>query len=666
MTSDDIDGERRPGLARRARRAIVGQARDPHDPHIHHKLALVAFFAWVGLGVDGLSSACYGPAEAFSMLPHHPYLSIFVALGTVFTIAVISMSYYQIIELFPSGGGGYFVASQLISPTVGMVSGCALLIDYVLTIALSISSGTDAVFSFLPPEWHFLRMWVALGGIALLIAMNMRGVKESVAPLIPVFIVFIITHIVAISWAIGSHLTELGAMAGSTISDVRSATGELGVFGMLFLILRAYSMGAGTYTGIEAVSNGLPILREPKVETGKRTMMYMASSLIVAVMGLMLAYMLCRVSLQPGKTLNAVLLESVTQTWAQPVAKAFVLVTLLSEGVILFVAAQTGFLGGPRVLANMALDRWLPSRFAMLSDRLVAQNGVLLMGGAAFVLVAATAGSVQYLLVLYSITVFITFVLSQLGMVRHWWRSRHSDKRWKRGLAINGIGLVLTSFILTSVAILKFGAGGWVTLLVTGALVIVAVLVRRHYANTRKLLGRLDSLVVASDASPEAPSGRAPECDATAKTAVVLVNGYNGLGLHTLFGIVRLFSGIFKNYVFLQVGTVDAGNFKGVQEIDHLKQQTQHDLDRYVQFMNRQGIYAESFSSLGTDVVDEVNKMVSIVRERFPDSMFFGGQIVFPEETFFTRLLHNYIVFAIQRRLYTRGVPFMILPIRVV
>jgi K+ transporter len=250
-------------------------------------------------------------------------------------------------------------------------------------------------------------------------------------------------------------------------------------------------------------------------------------------------------------------------------------------------------------------------------------------------------------------------------MVRHWWQSRHEDKRWKKGLVINGIGLILTSSILTSVAVLKFEAGGWVTLLVTGVLITVAVLVRRHYANTRKLLGRLDSLVVASDASPEVPGG-VPEYDATAKTAVVLVNGYNGLGLHTLFGIVRLFSGIFKNYVFLQVGTVDAGNFKGVQEIDHLKQQTQRDLDRYVQFMNRQGIYAESFSSLGTDVVDEVNKMVSIVRERFPDSMFFGGQIVFPEETFFTRLLHNYIVFAIQRRLYTRGVPFMILPIRVV
>ncbi len=664
MNADDSGGERKPGLAKRARRGIVGEARDPHDPSIYHKVSLVAFFAWVGLGADGLSSSCYGPSEAFSMLPHHPYLAIFVALGTAFTIAVISMSYHQIIELFPSGGGGYVVASRLISPAVGMISGCALLIDYVLTIALSISSGADAVFSFLPPDMFHLKIWLALGGVLLLIAMNMRGVKESIGPLVPIFLVFIATHLFAILWAIVSHVGDVGTMVSNTASDVRSATGELGFFGMLFLVLRAYGMGAGTYTGIEAVSNGLPILREPKVKTGKRTMLYMASSLVIAVLGLMLAYTLCQVAFEDGKTLNAVLLERVTTSWSPSLAKTFIFVTLLSEGAILFVAAQTGFIDGPRVLANMALDRWLPSRFAMLSDRLVTQNGVLLMGGAALLLVAATNGSVQILLVLYSITVFITFVLSQLGMVRHWWQVRSEDKRWKKGLAVNGIGLLLTSFILVTVSVLKFREGGWATLLVTGSLVVVAVLVRRHYSHTREMLRRLDSLVAASEVSHEV-TGPPPQYDATAKTAVVLVNGFNGLGLHTLFGIVRLFSGTFKNYVFLQVGTLDAGNFKGVQEIEHLKEQTKRDLDRYVQFMTRQGIYAESYSSLGTDVVDEATKMVGKVRERFPDSVVFGGQLVFPEETFFTRLLHNYIVFAIQRRLYTHGVAFMILPIRV-
>ncbi len=198
---------------------------------------------------------------------------------------------------------------------------------------------------------------------------------------------------------------------------------ELGIGGMLLLILRAYSMGAGTYTGIEAVSNGLPILREPKVKTGKRTMRYMAASLAFTVMGLMIAYLLYRVVPQSGKTLNAVLFETMTKDWGKG-GVVFVLVTLLSEAVLLLVAAQTGFLDGPRVLSNMALDRWFPTKFAMLSDRLVTQNGILLMGGAALVTMVLTNGSVNYLVVLYSINVFITFFLSQLGMVRHWWQVR--------------------------------------------------------------------------------------------------------------------------------------------------------------------------------------------------------------------------------------------------
>jgi hypothetical protein len=185
-------------------------------------------------------------------------------------------------------------------------------------------------------------------------------------------------------------------------------------------------------------------------------------------------------------------------------------------------------------------------------------------------------------------------------------------------------------------------------------------------------LGRLDALVAAAGISPEQiekgldrPVSKEPQYDKNSKTAVILVNGFNGLGLHTLFNVIRMFSGTFKNFVFIQVGVVDAGVFKGVSEIDHLKQHIHLELERYVKFMNREGYYAERFSTLGTDVVEEITKLVPQVMERFPQSIFFGGQLVFPEETVFTRWLHNYIVFATQRKLYSRGIPFMILPIRV-
>ena len=662
-----MDDEIEPSLVTRLRRLVIGGARDPHDPDTFHRLSLIAFFAWVGLGADGLSSSCYGPPEAFLMLGTHTHLAIFVALATVFTIIVVATSYSQIVELFPSGGGGYLVASRFLSPTVGMISGCALIIDYVLTIALSIASGTDAIFSFVPIEWHFLRVWAAVLGVLVLTALNMRGVRESVLPLLPVFMLFVITHAFAILYALAVNATHLGEMAQDTVAEVKTLTSQAGVLGVLFVVLKAYSMGAGTYTGIEAVSNGLPILREPKVQTGKRTMLYMASSLVFMVIGLMLAYLLCDVRFVEGKTLNAVMLEIITSHWREGLGVPFVLVTLFSEAAILFVAAQTGFLDGPRVLANMALDRWFPNRFAMLSDRLVTQNGILLMGGAALTLMFVAGASVQYLIVLYSITVFITFVLSQLSMVRHWWQARRSEQPWKKGICINGIGLVLTSFILVTLVIAKFKGGGWITLLATGALIALAVCVKRHYEHTRKLLGRLDDLVAATMASMQEPGSpsRVPRYQPDAKTAIVLVNGFNGLGLHTLFGVVQMFKGIFKNFVFVQVGVVDAGTFKGAAELANLQSHIQTELDRYVTYMKREGYYAEGFSATGTDVVEEITKLAPQVFKKFPGAVFFGGQLVFPEDTLFTRLLHNYIVFAVQRRLYSRGITFIILPIRV-
>ena len=166
------------------KKIVIGGELDPQDKSIFHRLSLIAFLAWVGLGADGLSSSCYGPEEAFLALGAHTYLSIFVALGTVFTIYVISACYSQIIEQFPTGGGGYLVASKLLSPAWGMVSGSALLIDYILTITISVASGADALFSFLPARLLHHKLEFAMIGVAALTVLNLRGAKESVIPFI--------------------------------------------------------------------------------------------------------------------------------------------------------------------------------------------------------------------------------------------------------------------------------------------------------------------------------------------------------------------------------------------------------------------------------------------------------------------------------------------------
>ena len=644
---------------------VFGREKSLSDRNLFHSLSLIALFAWVGLGADGLSSSCYGPEETFKALIGNTHLSLFVALASVVTIVAICASYSQIISLFPTGGGGYLVASKLLSPATGVVSGCALLIDYVLTVTISVASGSDALFSLFPDSAQHFKLLFGIAGVIGLTVINLRGVKESVMIWVPIFGVFVLTHIFVIVYALTTHASGLAGIATATSHEVHAVSASVGWFGLMALLLKSYSMGAGTYTGIEAVSNGLPILREPRVKTGRRTMVYMGTSLAITVAGLLIAYQLYGVQVNPDKTLNAVLFEKMSAGWNHATASTFVIVTLFSEAALLIIAAQTGFLDGPRVLANMALDRWFPAQFANLSERLVTRNGVLLMGASGLVMMWATHGSVELLVIFYSINVFITFSLSQAGMVRHWWQERKTDKAWIRKLAVNGFGLVLTTSILISLTIVKFNEGGWATILVTLVLVGAAFGVKRHYNGVRTQLRRLDSIVEAAVIEAKEAPAVIPPIDHKARTAVILVNGFNGLGLHTILNVPRMFGNTFRNFVFVQVGTVDAGNFKGAADIDDLRAHTEEEAAKFVQFAQARGYGSRAYTTIGYDVPGEVMKLAREATVDFPNNVFFAGQLLFTNETNMTRWLHNHTVVTLQRRFFLSSMPFVVLPIRV-
>jgi amino acid transporter len=210
----------------------------------------------------------------------------------------------------------------------------------------------------------------------------------------------------------------------------------------------------------------------------------------------LVGYLLTGVEPQPGKTLNAVLFERLTANWNPagfPLGSQVVALTLITEGALLFVAAQTGFVGGPHVLATMAMDRWVPRRFSYLSERLVTQDGVLAMGLAAILILIGTQARVGVLVVLYAINVFITFTPSQLGMSVLWWKRRNEEPRWMHKLAVNGIGCVFTALILMLTVTLKFQEGGWVTIAITGAVIAVCYLVRRHYDRVAAAIAQLEA-----------------------------------------------------------------------------------------------------------------------------------------------------------------------------
>jgi amino acid transporter len=647
---------------------FIGPRRDVNDPAIFHSISLVAFLAWVGLGSDGLSSSCYGPEEAFIALGPHQYLAVFLALLMALTVFIISASYCQTIDQFPTGGGGYLVATKLLGRYPGLISGCALIVDYVLTISISIASGADAIFSFLPAHWAPFKMYACIAVVLAMVGMNLRGVKESVLTLLPIFLSFVVMHIALVVYALVAREGELPAIAGNAIRQVHDGFGSLGVLGLAVVFFRAYSMGAGTYTGIEAVSNGLPILREPKTLTGKRTMIYMAISLAFIAGGILIAYLLEQVQPQSGKTLNAVLFERLTAGWrigALNLGPWVVTFTLLTEGALLFVAAQTGFVGGPQVLATMAVDRWVPRRFSSLSERLVTQDGVLAMGLAAAVILFETHAKVSVLVVLYAINVFVTFTLSQLGMSKLWWQERGRQANWVRKLLINGIGCLFTATILFLTVTLKFNQGGWITVAMTGGVVAVCYLVHHHYDRVKRAIEQLEVEVLPQlfNAPTKEPAPRDP----AAPTAVLMVSGFNGLGLATLTSVARLFANQFRNVVFVCVGEVDSALFRGPEELRQLEARIADDLLEYCQFAADLGFHAELRAAIGTDVVMELGRLCFEVAREFRHSVFFAGQLVFGDDLngFMSRFLHNHTALDLLQSLQMHGLSLVILPVRV-
>jgi len=653
---------------------LIGKPRDLSDRSIYQHLSLVAFLAWVGLGADGLSSSCYGPAEAFHNLGSHTYLAVFLSLATIVTVLVISACYSHIIEEFPSGGGGYLVASKLLGSRFGVVSGCALLVDYVLTITVSIAAAGDALFGFVGTDWTRWQIaadhWKLIAeavAIVVLIVLNLRGVKESVLALLPIFLLFLLTHAVLIVGAVVLNAGQAGAVVGNVVDEVRTSvrTPGFGFLGMLALLLHAYSLGAGTYTGIEAVSNSMPVMREPRVATGKRTMIYMAVSLSLTAGGLMLGYLLLGITPGGGKTMNHKFTEAFVEELggaASGWGTAFVVAAILSEGALLFVAAQAGFVGGPASLATMARDSWVPNWLANLSERLATHNGIMLMGVSALVALLLTGGNVATLVLMYSINVFLTFSLSMLGMCRHWWAQRQRNPKWRRRLALFVVGATLCGMILVVTVYEKFSEGGWVTLAVTGVCVGVALLTNRYYRRVFEKTRKLDDVL---GELPTVGQANMTEPDPSQPTAAILVGGYGGLGTHTLLNSMRAVPGYFKNLVFVSVGVVDSGNFKGAGAVDDLRRHTEETLAKYVDLARRMGMPATSFMAIGTDAVDELEQLCKEVSKKFPRVLFFAGQLVFQKETWYQRLLHNETAFSLQRRLQWAGLPIMILPTRV-
>src|SRR6266581_2769976 len=353
---------------------------------------------------------------------------------------------------------------------------------------------------------HRARRFSRLGGaggrrpvlvLAILLILNLRGMKESITVLLPIFLGFILTHTFLIVYGVLFHIDRVPALVPETLGETFGLAREHGWIFVAALFLRAYSLGGGTYTGIEAVSNNVQSLAEPRVKTGKLTMFYMALSLAFTAGGIILLYLLWGSKPAEGQTLNAVVFGSIIETfdWGGGTSGTVALSAVLAfEAGLLLVASNTGFLGGPAVLANMAADSWVPHQFRYLSTRLVTENGILVMGIAALGILLWTRGSVDLLVVLYSINVFLTFSLSLLGLCIYWVGARKTDSRWVKRLALSVLGLAVTLGILVVTVVEKFTEGGWVTMAITTLVIAFGLVIQHHYEEAKRRIRKFDAV----------------------------------------------------------------------------------------------------------------------------------------------------------------------------
>lgn len=449
----------------------------------------------VGLAVfssDAMSSVAYGPQELMFILAAAGVgalrLAFPLVVGIVILLGILIFSYEQTIHAYPNGGGAYIVARDNLGILPAQVAGAALLTDYILTVAVSISSGVAQITSAFPGLYPY-RVEMAIAMIAFIMLINLRGVKESgITFAIPTYF-FLVMIFGMTAVGLARYLSgTLGTVINPPEMEI-AITQPL----TLFLILRAFANGTSSVTGVEAISNGITAFREPRARNAGATLLIMAAILGTLLLGI--TFLSLQVGALPaeGETVISQLVRTVYDGRG-----LLYLLTISSTTIILVMAANTAFADFPRLGALVAGDGFLPRQLTFRGSRLVYSRGIIALAAIASLLVIAFQASVTNLIPLYAIGVFLSFTLSQTGMARRWWKSGHlsadeevvepgsvltHDPGWKLKMLINGLGAVCTAVVMIVFTVTKFNDGAWIVVLLTPALVAMFVAIRHHYKN---------------------------------------------------------------------------------------------------------------------------------------------------------------------------------------
>jgi amino acid transporter len=463
------------------KRLLVGdpiETAAQHDQRLSKRIALAVFSS------DALSSVAYASEAILFVLVLAGVqalpLVIPIAAAIVVLLLIVGFSYRQTIYAYPNGGGAYIVARENLGEVPGLIAAASLLIDYVLTVAVSISAGVFAITS-LAATWGYsglggYRVEIALGCIALITVINLRGVKESgMIFSVPTY-VFIVSIVIMIGLGFYRVASSGWVAAAPQLAEATAATEPLSIF----LILRAFAAGCTALTGVEAISNGVPAFKQPESKNAATTLIWMVATLGIMFLGIsVLAYYIGAVPREDVSVISQIAIQIVGT------GPAFFVIQV-ATALILVLAANTSYADFPRLASLLSRDRFLPRQFSSRGDRLVFSNGVVALGVFAALLVLAFNAREQAMLPLYAIGVFISFTLSQFGMVRHWMRER--EPGWQRSTLINGVGAVLTAVVLLVIVVTKFEHGAWSVLVLTPILVVLFRSIHWHYKQVARQL----------------------------------------------------------------------------------------------------------------------------------------------------------------------------------
>ena len=468
-------------LLEAVRRALIGR-RIPTERELHERVGVLK--GLVLLSPDAMSSAAYGPEEVMRVLvlagAAALSLTFPITVAVVVLLAIVTISYRQTVQAYPSGGGSYIVASDNLGPLPGLVAAAALLTDYVLTVAVSVTAGIAAVVSAFPDLFPY-RVGLSVGTVGLLALANLRGIREAANLfLVPVYLyIFSLLGLVGlglyqvVTGTVGPYEPPPGALSGT----------ELGAEALsVFLILRAFASGAVALTGVEAIANGVLIFKPPESKHAATALTLLG--LIYGTVLLGIGFLAAHLQVMPDPEEVETVLSQVARTVADH-TWFYYLVQFATTGILL-IAANTAFADFPRLASILAKDMYFPGFFARRGDRLAFDNGIILLAALAIILIVAFGGSVTQLIPLYAVGVFVAFTLSQAGMVVHWRRERGPD--WKLRAGVNGLGAAVTGVVAVVVGVTKFALGAWVVILIIPTLVAVMLGIHCHYRFVEDIL----------------------------------------------------------------------------------------------------------------------------------------------------------------------------------